>query len=133
MSLVVSAPLANQIQGPFLDTRRVYELRERPSRMYSWSALVASQILGELPLNIIGSSVYFFIWYWLVGYPTRRAGYTYLMLGVVFPMYYTTFAQWVAAMSPDVAIAAQLFSFFFSFVITLSVAFPHFSWSDSDL
>jgi ATP-binding cassette, subfamily G (WHITE), member 2, SNQ2 len=125
MSLVVSAPLANQIQVPFLDTRRVYEIRERPSRMYSWSALVAAQILGELPLNIIGSSIYFFIWYWLVALPTRRAAYTYLMLGVVFPMYYTTFAQWVAAMSPNAPIAAQLFSFFFSFVITLSVAFPH--------
>jgi ATP-binding cassette, subfamily G (WHITE), member 2, SNQ2 len=133
MSLVVSAPLANQILVPFLETRRVYELRERPSRMYSWSALVAAQILGEVPLNIIGSSIYFFIWYWLVGYPTRRAAYTYLMLGVAFPMYYTTFAQWVAAMSPNDTIAAQLFSFFFSFVITLSVAFPHPGWSDSDL
>jgi ATP-binding cassette subfamily G (WHITE) protein 2 (SNQ2) len=119
MSLVVSAPLSNQIQVPFIDTRRVYEIRERPSRMYSWSALVAAQILGEIPLNIIGSSLYFLIWYWLVGYPSSRAGYTYLMVGIAYPMYYTTIAQWVAAMSPNAEIAAQLFSFFFSFVITL--------------
>ena len=119
MSLVVSAPLSNQIQVPFLETRRIYELRERPSRMYSWAALVAAQILGEVPLNIIGSSLYFFIWYWLVGFPTRRAGYSYLMMGVAYPMYYTTIAQWVAAMSPNAEVAAQLFSFFFSFVITL--------------
>jgi ATP-binding cassette subfamily G (WHITE) protein 2 (SNQ2) len=119
MSLVVSAPLSNQIQGPFIDTRRVYELRERPSRMYSWSALVAAQILGELPLNIIGSSLYFLIWYWLVGLPSSRAGYSYLMLGIAYPMYYTTIALWVAAMSPNPEIAAQLFSFFFSFVVTL--------------
>lgn len=119
MSLVVSAPLSNQIQGPFIDTRRVYELRERPSRMYSWTALVAAQILGELPLNTIGSSLYFLIWYWLVGLPSSRAGYSYLMLGIAYPFYYTTIALWVAAMSPNPAIAGQLFGFFFSFVVTL--------------
>jgi ATP-binding cassette subfamily G (WHITE) protein 2 (SNQ2) len=123
MSLVVSAPLSNQIQGPFITTRRVYEIRERPSRMYSWTALITAQILGELPLNIIGSSLYFLIWYWLVGFPSSRAGYSYLMFGIMYPMYYTTFAQWVAAISPNPEIAAQLFSFFFSFVVTLSVVF----------
>ena len=123
MSLVVSAPLSNQIQGPFIDTRRVYEIRERPSRMYSWTALITAQILSELPLNIFGSSLFFLIWYWLVGFPSSRAGYSYLMFGIMYPMYYTTFAQWVAAMSPNPEIAAQLFSFFFSFVVTLSVVF----------
>ena len=119
MSLVVSAPLSNQLQGPYIDTRRIYEIRERPSRMYSWTAFVAAQFLGELPLNIVGSSIYFLLWYWLVGFPSSRAGYSYLMLGIAFPMFYTSFAQWVAAMSPNVAIAAQLFGFFFGFIMTL--------------
>ncbi|KAH9022164.1 pleiotropic drug resistance ABC transporter [Lactarius pseudohatsudake] len=121
MSLVLSAPLSNQIQGPFIRTRWVYEIRERPSRMYSWTALITAQILGELLLNIIGSSLFFLIWYWLVGFPSNRAGYSYLMVGIMFPMFYTTFAQWVAAMSPNVESAAQLFGFFFSFVITLVI------------
>jgi len=119
MSMVVSAPLSNQIQGPFIDTRRVYEIRERPSRMYSWTALIAAQIMGEMPLNIVGSSIYFLIWYWLVGLPSSRAGFSYLMMGIAYPMYYSTFAQWVAAMASSAAIAAQLFGFFFGFVITL--------------
>ena len=119
MSLVVSAPLSNQLQGPYIDTRRIYEIRERPSRMYSWTAFVAAQFLGELPLNIVGSSIYFLLWYWLVGLPSSRAGYSYLMIGIAFPMFYTSFAQWVAAMSPNVAIAAQLFGFFFGFIMTL--------------
>ncbi|KAI9428628.1 pleiotropic drug resistance ABC transporter [Lactarius indigo] len=74
MSLLVSSPLSNQIQGPFIETRRVYEIRERPSRMYSWTALVTAQILGELPLNIIGSSIFFLIWYGLVGFPSSPIG-----------------------------------------------------------
>jgi ATP-binding cassette subfamily G (WHITE) protein 2 (SNQ2) len=119
MSLVMGPPLVNQIQGVFFNTRHVYEIRERPSRMYSWTALITAQILGELPLNIVGSSIYFLMWYWLVGFPSSRAGYSYLMLGIMYPMYYTTFGLWVAAMSPNPAIAAQLFGFFFGFVITL--------------
>src|SRR5882762_3448709 len=123
MSTINSVSLANQIQVPFLDTRRIYEVRERPSRMYSWTALLTSQILGEIPLNIIGSSIYFLVWYWTVGLPTDRAGYSYFLFGIVFPLYYTTIGQAVAAMAPNVEIAALLFSFLFSFVITLYVIF----------
>jgi ATP-binding cassette subfamily G (WHITE) protein 2 (SNQ2) len=119
MSLVMGPPLANQLQGVFFNTRRVYEIRERPSRMYSWTALITAQILGEVPLNIVGSSIYFFIWYWLVGFRSSRAGYTYLVIGVMLPMFYTTFALFIAAMSPNPAIAAQLFGFFFGFIVTL--------------
>jgi len=39
------------------------------------------------------------------------------MLSIAYPMDYTTFVQWVAAMSPNPAIAAQLFGF----VTTLEV------------
>ncbi|KAH9022163.1 pleiotropic drug resistance ABC transporter [Lactarius pseudohatsudake] len=129
--MIMSAPLSNQIQGPFIETRWVYEIRERPSRIYSWTALVTAQILGEIPLNIIGSSLFFVIWYWLVGFPSSRAGYPYLMIGIMYPMYYTTFAQWVAAMSPTAEIAAQLFGFFFGFVITFNGVFQpykHLGW-----
>jgi len=131
MSLVVSAPLSNQIQGPFISTRSIYEIRERPSRMYSWTALVAAQILGEMPLNIVGSSIYFLLWYWLVGFPSSRAGYSYLIMGIAYPMYYSTFAQWVAAMAPNAAVAAQLFGFFFGFVITFNGVlqpYKHLGW-----
>ena len=117
MSTILSAPLSNQIQVPFITTRKVYEVRERPSRMYSWTALVTSQILGELPFNVVGSSIYFLIWYWLVGFDSSRAGYTYLLIGVVYPFYYTTIAQAVAAMAPNANIAAVLYSFLFSFVL----------------
>jgi ABC-type multidrug transport system permease subunit len=53
--------------------------------------------------------------------PSSRAGFSYLMMGIVYLiilMYYSTFAQWVAAMAPSAAIAAQLFGSF-GFVITL--------------
>lgn len=119
----MSVPLANQLQVPFINMRNVYEIRERPSRMYSWTALLASQILVEIPWNILGSSLFFVCWYWTVGFPTDRAGYSYLQMAVIFPLYYTTVGQGIAAMSPNVEIAAILFSFLFSFVLTLYVGF----------
>jgi ATP-binding cassette, subfamily G (WHITE), member 2, SNQ2 len=68
MGTILSVPLANQLQVPFIHVRDIYEIRERPSRMYSWSALVASQILVEIPWNILGSSLFFLCWFWTVGF-----------------------------------------------------------------
>ena len=93
MSMIISVPLSNQLQVPFIDMRNIYEVRERHSRMYSWTALVTSQILIEIPWNILGSSLYFLCWYWTVGFPSSRAGYTYLFWCVVNPMFYTTIGQ----------------------------------------
>ena len=121
MSTIISVPLAYQLQVSFIDMRNIFEVRERHSRMYSWTALVTSQILVEIPWNILGSSLYFLCWYWTVGFDNSRAGYTYLMLGLVFPFYYTTIGFAVAAMAPNAEIANILFSLIFSFVLTLYV------------
>ena len=95
MATIVSVPLAQQLQVPFIDMRSLYEVRERPSKMYSWTALLTAQILAEVPWNILGSSLFFLCWYWTVGYSSEamRAGYVYLALGVLFPLYYTTIGQ----------------------------------------
>ncbi|TFK38227.1 pleiotropic drug resistance ABC transporter [Crucibulum laeve] len=120
MATIVSAPLSNQLQVPFLRAREIYEIRERPSRMYSWTALVTAQFLGEIPWNIIGSTLFFLCWFWTVGFENSRAGYTYLMLGVTFPLYYTTFGMVTASMVPNAETAAILFAFLFSFVLTFN-------------
>ncbi|GLB42433.1 putative ABC transporter superfamily, ABCG family. PDR (TC 3.A.1.205) subfamily protein [Lyophyllum shimeji] len=120
MATVLAAPLSNQLQVPFLKARSIYEIRERPSRIYSWTAWVTSQYLAEIPWNIVGSTIFFLCWYWTVGFDSSRAGYTYLMYGVTFPLYYTSFAMAVAAMAPSAEIAALLFSVLFSFVFTFN-------------
>ena len=94
--------------------------------MYSWTALITAQILVEVPWNILGSTLYFLTWYWTSRFTTERAGYAYLGIGVLLPIYYTTIAQAIASMAPNAEVAAILFGFLFSFVITLYVVlFPH--------
>lgn len=119
MATIVSVPLSNQLQVPFIDMRTIYEVRERPSRIYSWTSMLASLIITELPWDILGSSLFFICWYWTVGFENGRAGYTYLLMGVTLPFYYTTIGLAVAAISPTAQIAGLLFSLLFSFVLTL--------------
>ena len=89
--------------------------------MYNWTALITSQLLSETPWNILGASLFFLCWFWTVGYETSRAGYTYLLCAVVFPLYYTTCGLAVAAMMPTPDLAALLFSVLYSFMLTLCV------------
>ncbi|KAI0076391.1 pleiotropic drug resistance ABC transporter [Panus rudis PR-1116 ss-1] len=117
MGTIPSVAIAMQLQVPFIATRTIYEIRERPSRMYSWTALLCAQLLAELPWNILSSSLFFLCWYWTVAFPTSRAGYTFLMFGVVFPAYYTSIGQAIATMSPNAETAALLFCAVFSFVL----------------
>jgi ATP-binding cassette subfamily G (WHITE) protein 2 (SNQ2) len=119
VTLILSVPGAQQLQLPFIANRMIYEIRERPSKMYSWSAWVTAQILVELPWNMFGGMLLFFCWYWTVGYPTDRAAYTFFIFTVLTPFYYTTIGQAVAAMAPTVEIAALVFTSSFSFVLIL--------------
>jgi ATP-binding cassette subfamily G (WHITE) protein 2 (SNQ2) len=118
-ALIVSVPASQQLQVPFIAMRSIYEVRERPSKMYSWSAWVTSQVIMELPWNIFCGTIFFFCWFWTVGYPTSRAGYTYLMLSVLLPIYYTTIGQAVASMAPTAEVAALIFTSIFNFVLLL--------------
>ena len=119
MATILATSLSNQLQVEYINLRNIYEYREQQSKMYSWPAQVATSILIELPFNIVGASIFFLCWYWTVGFPTsaNRTGYAYFLLAVVFPIYYTTFSQFVAAIAPDASIAGILFSLFFAFVI----------------
>ncbi|KAF8605578.1 pleiotropic drug resistance ABC transporter [Ceratobasidium sp. AG-I] len=120
MATILSNSLSTQLQVQFVNFRNIYEYREKQSKMYSWAPLVISSLLVELPFNIIGSVLFFFCWYWTVGFENGRAGYMWLMLCICFPLYYTSFSQAVAAVAPDATIAGILFSFLFSFVITFN-------------
>lgn len=120
MRLFFSIPLTNPLITPFINIRSIYKARERPSRIYSWTALVASQFLIEAPWNIFGSSLLFCSWYWTIGLSNDRAGYTYLMLGIIYPLYYTSFGQAIASLAPTAAVGGLLFSVFFTFVFAFS-------------
>ncbi|PWN48587.1 putative SNQ2-ABC transporter [Violaceomyces palustris] len=118
MALVISTSLSQQLQPQFIEFRSIYEAREKPSKMYSWPVAVFSAVVVEMPWNILGGTLFFIPWYFMIGFQTDgvHAGTVWGFL-MLFELYFATFAQAVAAMSPNPMIASILFSTLFSFVI----------------
>jgi ABC-type multidrug transport system permease subunit len=45
----------------------LYEIRERPSKVYHWLAFLIAAILAEIPWNLLVGTLFFFGWYFPVG------------------------------------------------------------------
>ncbi|KAG1802579.1 ABC-2 type transporter, partial [Suillus variegatus] len=127
LALVLCVPLTHQIMAVYIDICTVYEIREHPSRMYNWTALVMSQLVAEFPWNVTGSAMFFFCWYWTVGFPTARAGYTFLILTITFLLYYTTFGHGIASMPPTAPVASIYFTTLSLPELSLIKACPSFT------
>ena len=118
MSLVLSTSLSQQLQPEFIDQRSLFEVRERPSKMYSWVVFLIAQAVVEIPWNFLGGTLFWIPWYYMVqfGRESTRAGYSWGFY-MLFQLYYSSFAQAVATISPNAMIASMLFATLFSFVI----------------
>lgn len=121
MAIVLAGTLAQMIQPKFIALRALYEVRERPSRMYNFIVQTTASILVEIPWNIFAGTLFWACYYFTVGNPPgQRAIYSWFTYAIAFELYWQTFAQAVAAMSPNSMIASIIFSFLFSFVIVFN-------------
>ena len=118
MALVSSTTLSQHLQPEFIRLRKLYEAREAPSKMYTWYVMVMSAMIVEVPWNLLGGTLYWLPWYWMIQFPSdsKRAAYSW-GLYMLYQLYYSTFGQAMAAISPNAMIASILFSTFFSFVV----------------
>ncbi|KAL6170912.1 Multidrug resistance protein [Exserohilum turcicum] len=64
MLMTIFGQLVQQIMPHFVTQRALYEVRERPSKTYSWKAFMASNIIVELPWNSLMAVLIFFCWYY---------------------------------------------------------------------
>ncbi|KAJ5313463.1 uncharacterized protein N7443_000347 [Penicillium atrosanguineum] len=67
MLLTLFGQLIQQIMPHFVAQRALYEVRERPSKTYSWKAFMISNIVVELPWNSLMSVLMFLCWYYPIG------------------------------------------------------------------
>ncbi|KAL7951579.1 ABC-2 type transporter domain-containing protein [Trichoderma barbatum] len=63
----VFGQLVQQSMPQFVIQRSLYEVRERPSKVYSWKVFMLSQIIVELPWNSLMAVIMYFCWYYPVG------------------------------------------------------------------
>jgi ATP-binding cassette subfamily G (WHITE) protein 2 (PDR) len=67
MMMTIFGQLVQQIMPHFVTQRSLYEVRERPSKAYSWKAFMFANIVVELPWNTLMSVLLFVTWYYPIG------------------------------------------------------------------
>ena len=105
MLLVIFPNLVQQMMPYFCTQRALYEVRERPSKAYSWKAFMMASVVVELPWNILMAVPAFFSWYYPIGLyrnayatdaVTERGGTMFLLI-LIFMMFTSTFSSMIIA------------------------------------
>lgn len=110
--LMIVPEFVNGTSMKFIENRDIWQEREYPSRIYGWVAFTTAQVVSEIPYAIVGSVIFFLLFYFPVGLPLGApAGYTFLMV-LGFHLFATSWGQWIAAMSLDSVMAANMMPFF---------------------
>ncbi|KAK7466063.1 Multidrug resistance protein [Stygiomarasmius scandens] len=105
MLLTIFGNLVNQIMPHFVTQRSLYEVRERPSKAYSWKAFMLANICTELPWNAAMSIIMFLCFYYPIGMNsnaiedgavTERGGLMFLYI-LWFLLFTSTFTNMIIA------------------------------------
>lgn len=106
----------------FIESRSIYEIREGPSRTYSWVVFIVSNIISEIPWQTLMAVILFVCWYYPVGmYRTalatgalnERGGLVFLLVWS-YMIFSSTFSQAIVAAMPDAMTAINIASTLFS-------------------
>jgi ABC-type multidrug transport system permease subunit len=103
----------------FITQRSLYEVRERPSKTYSWKAFLIANIIVEIPYQIMmGILTYACYYYAVVGVQSSERQVLVLLLCIQFFIYASTFAHMVIAAMPDTESASAVVVLIFAMSLT---------------
>lgn len=121
MVCAIFSSIVQQIIPLFLTQRTLYEVRERPSKTYSWKAFMLSSIVVEIPYQIVmGVLVYACYYYPVVGVQSSSRQGLILLYFLQFFVYSSTFADLVIAALPDAETAGAIVTLLFSLALTFN-------------
>ncbi|KAL3298278.1 ABC-2 type transporter [Colletotrichum asianum] len=120
MCLTTVNGFSKQVMPMFIPQRALYEVRERPSRVYRWTTYLLSNVVIEMVWNTIAAVVFFFCWY----YPARFfrnttpddvsiRGFTVFLFIWMFFLWTSTFSQ-LAIVAIETADLASIPASFFA-------------------
>lgn len=125
MFLTLFPNLSQQMMPYFAIQRSLYEVRERPSKAYSWKAFITAAIVVETPWNLFMAIPAFFAWYYPIGLymnaepsgtVVSRGGTMFLII-LLFMLFTSTFTIMVIAGINDAPTAAQISQLLFTFCL----------------
>ncbi|KAL4735384.1 ABC-2 type transporter-domain-containing protein [Aspergillus similis] len=107
--------MVNQIMPKFVMQRSLYEVRERPSRVYSWKVFIISQMLAEIPWQLaLGVCVWACFYFSVFGASTNAESRGLVLLFIVqLYIYAASMAQFTVAAFDEPAVAAMLATLMF--------------------
>ncbi|KAH6974077.1 ABC-2 type transporter [Ilyonectria destructans] len=109
MLITIFTILVQQIQPLFVTQRSLYEVRERPSKAYSWKAFLIANILVEIPYQILaGILMYATFYYPVVGIQSSERQVIILLSCVELLIYASSFAHMTIAALPDAQTAGSV-------------------------
>ncbi|KAM6506920.1 hypothetical protein FALCPG4_018738 [Fusarium falciforme] len=125
--------LVQQIQPHFITQRSLYEVRERPSKAYSWTTFITANIIVEIPYQAItGVLIWACFYYPVVGVQSSDRQVLVLLYVIQLFIYASSFAQMTIAALPDAQTAGSIVTLLalmitiFSGVLQPSRALPGF-------
>ncbi|KAA8650140.1 hypothetical protein EYZ11_011024 [Aspergillus tanneri] len=121
MLCAIFSSLVQQIIPLFITQRALYEVRERPSKAYSWMAFIIANIVVEIPYQIIMGIVVFGCYNYAVNgvQSSDRQGLI-LLFFLQFFIYAGTFADVVIAALPDAETAGAIVTLLFAMALTFN-------------
>jgi len=127
MISTIFTTLVQQIMPRFILQRDLYEVRERPSKAYSWKAFLIANIVVEIPyqilLGVLVFGSYFYPIYTGNGMPASIRQGTILLLLVQFFVFASTFAHMLISAMPDSQTAGTVATLMFSLTLTFNGVF----------
>ena len=127
MITTVFTSLVQQIMPRFVTQRALYEVRERPSKAYTWKAFIIANIVVEIPyqilLGILVYASYFYPIYTKGGFPSSQRQGLILLLLVQFFVFASTFAHMLISALPDAETAGNIATLMFSLMLTFNGVF----------
>lgn len=106
----------------FVVQRSLYEVRERPSKAYSWAAFLISNVIVEIPYQVFAAIIAWACYYYPVygaAQSSQRQGLM-LLFVVQFYIFTSTFAALVIAALPDAETGGTIATLMFIMTLTFN-------------
>ncbi|OGE56227.1 hypothetical protein PENARI_c003G04364 [Penicillium arizonense] len=118
----IFSTLVQQIMPKFVVQRSLYEVRERPSKAYSWGAFLIANVIVEIPYQIFIGVISWACYYYPIYGSTQASQRQGLMLLFVvqFYIFTSTFASLVISSLPDAETGGTIATLLFIMALTFN-------------
>ncbi|KAJ5097422.1 hypothetical protein N7456_008143 [Penicillium angulare] len=118
----IFSTMVQSIMPKFVVQRSLYEVRERPSKAYSWAAFLIANVIVEIPYQVFAAIIAWACYYYPI-YGAEQASHRQglmLLFVVQFYIFTSTFATFIIAALPDAETGGTIATLMFIMTLTFN-------------